>query len=151
MIKKQFYSWEELIKDCLILARKLKSKKFDFIVAISRGGLMPATLLAYLLKVKKVNTISYSHYLADGVTGKLKLVLPAHTDVKDSRVLLVDDKTDTGETLLSAKKFLERRNNRIITAVLHLNPKSIIKPDCFIHKVNIWIVYPWEPPYKKGR
>ena len=129
MIKKQFYSWEELIKDCLILARKLKSKKFDFIVAISRGGLMPATLLAYLLKVKKVNTISYSHYLADGVTGKLKLVLPAHTDVKDSRVLLVDDKTDTGETLLSAKKFLERRNNRIITAVLHLNPKSIIKPD----------------------
>jgi len=149
-IKKQFYPWTKLISDCSSLAKKLKSKKFDFVVAISRGGLMPATLLAYLLKIKKLGTISYSHYLGDGVIGKLVLVLPPSVDIKNSRVLLVDDKADTGETLLAAKNLLAKKKNKITTTTLHFDPKSKIEPDCFANKVkNIWIVYPWEPPFKK--
>ncbi len=151
-IKKLYYSWSQLIKDSQILAKKLKSKKFDFVVAIARGGLMPATLIAYLLKIKKVGTISYRHYLKDGVPGKLELVLVSSNDIKNSRVLLIDDKADTGETLLAAIKFLKKRKNKVVSVTLHWDPQSKLKPDYFIHKVkNIWIVYPWEPPYKKGR
>ena len=151
-ITKQFYSWSELISDCLFLAKKLKSKKFDFVVAISRGGLIPATILAYLLKIKKVGTVSYSHYVGDGIVGKLTLTLPPSVDIKNSRLLLVDDKADTGETLLAAKNLLTTKKNKISTATLHFDPKSKIKPDYFAHAVkNIWIVYPWEPPFKNKK
>jgi len=166
-IKKQFYSWPNLIADCLSSAKKLKSKKFsaqgnlsanrrrpasgwDFAVAISRGGLIATTLLAYLLKIKKVGTVSYSHYVADGVIGKLELVLAPNEKIKNSRVLLVDDKADTGATLIAAKKLLEKRNNKVTTVTLHYDPHSKIKPDFYSRKVkDIWIVYPWEPPFKK--
>jgi len=149
-IKKQFYSWSNLIADCLSSADKLKSEKFDFAVAISRGGLMPTTLLAYLLKIKKVGTISYSHYVGDGIRGKLELVLAPNEKIKNSRVLLVDDKADTGATLIAAKKFLEKKNNKVITVTLHYDPHSKIKPDLYSREVkDIWIVYPWEPPFKK--
>ena len=153
-IKKSLYSWPQLIKDSLSLAKKLKVKKFDFVVAISRGGLMPATLIAYLLKIKKVGTISYSHYLADGVRGKLELVLRPSKEIKNSRVLLIDDKADTGKTLLAAIQSLKKKKNKVVSATLHWDPQSKIKPDYFVHQVkNVWIVYPWEPPYKnkKGR
>jgi len=149
-IKKQFYSWSNLIKDCSFLANKLKLRKFDFVVAISRGGLMPTALLAYLLKIKKVGSISYSHYIGDDIRGKLELVLAPSEKIKNSRVLLVDDKADTGLTLIAAKNFLERKNNKIVTVTLHYAPRSKIKPDLYRRKVkNIWIVYPWELPAKK--
>lgn len=151
-LKKLPYSWEELIKDCLILSKKLKSKNFDFVVAISRGGLIPAALLAYLLKIKKVGVIGYTHYLKDGVTGKLKLTLPPTREIKNSQVLLIDDIADTGLTLLSAVQVLKNRKNKVITATLHWKPKSKIKPDYFIREVkNVWwIVYPWESSYKSS-
>lgn len=150
-LKKIHYSWEQLVKDCLILSKKLKSKNFDFVVAISRGGLIPAALLTYSLKIKKIGVIGYTHYLKDGVTGKLKLTLPPISKIKNSQVLLVDDITDTGLTLLAAVKILKNRKNKVTTATLHWKTKSKIKPDYFIHEIkDIWIVYSWEPTHKSS-
>ena len=78
--------------------------------------------------------------------------MPPSVDIKNSRLLLVDDKADTGETLLAAKNLLMPKKNKISTATLHFDPKSKIKPDYFAHAVkNIWIVYPWEPPFKNKK
>ncbi|MBL7141573.1 hypothetical protein ISS21_00525 [Patescibacteria group bacterium] len=149
-IKKRFYSWTQLTKDSLQLAKKLKSKKFDFIVAISRGGLVPATLLSYLLDIKKIYVIGYNYYLKPGVRGKLELTSPLNARVKNSRILLIDEISDTGQTLFSAVQLLKKRKNKVTTVTLHWKAKSKIKPDYFIHQVkNIWIVYPWDESLKK--
>ncbi len=149
MLKKQFYSWSNLIADCLFLAKKLKSKKFDCLVAISRGGLIPATILSYLLNIERIYVIGYNYYLKPGVRGKLKQISTPGNKIKNYRVLLVDEKADTGETLLASVDFLKKGKNKTTSATLHYEPKSKIKPDCFVHKIkDIWIIYPWDESLK---
>lgn len=144
-IKKRYYSWPQLMGDCLTLAKRLKQKKIDFIVAITRGGLIPATFLAYKLNIKKIRTIGYSHYSNIAQRKKPELILPADAEIKNSKVLLIDEKAETGTTLLAAIDLLKKRKNKIITLTLHWNPQSKIKPDYFARKVkNVWIVYPWD-------
>lgn len=148
-MKKISYSWEELTEDCLFLAKKLKSKKFDCLVAVSRGGLIPATILSYLLNIKRIYVIGYNYYLKPGVRGKLRQISTPENKIKNHRVLLVDEKADTGETLLAAIGFLKKRKNKTTSVTLHYEPKSKIKPDYFIHKLkDVWVVYPWDESLK---
>ena len=150
-IKKERYSWAQLTKDCLTLGKKLKSKKFDLIVGISRGGLIPATILSYLLNIKKICSIGYSYYLRPGVKGKLKLTLPPSSEIKKQRILLIDEKADTGQTLSAAVKLLKKKKNKITILTLHYEPGSKVKPDYFARQVkDIWIVYPWDESLKKS-
>lgn len=148
-IEKYFYPWAQLRKDVVKLAKKLKKSHFDYLVVIARGGMIPASLLSYYLKIKKIRVVSYSHYKADAVRGKLKLVLPLDSKIKNKKVLLVDDVVDSGLTLQKAVKMLLARNNKVTTAVLHYKSchQPVIKPDYFISDPgNIWVVYPWEVP-----
>jgi hypoxanthine phosphoribosyltransferase len=147
MIKKYYYSWSQLRKDVVKLAKKLRRYKFDYLVVIARGGMIPASLLSYYLKIKKIRVISYSHYKADAVPDRLKLVLPLDKKIKNKKVLLVDDVVDTGQTMAKAYQTLIRRKNKVITAVLHYKKclKPIFKPDYYVSDPgNVWIVYPWE-------
>ena len=149
-IKKRLYSWPQLVRDCLIISKKLSAQKFDCLVAISRGGLIPATILSYLLDVKKIHVIGYDYYLKPGVRGKLRRISAPEQKVKNCHILLVDEIADTGHTLLAASQFLKNKGNKVTTVALHWKTKSKIKPDCFVHKVkDIWIVYPWDESLKK--
>ncbi len=149
-MKKIKYVWNQLAKDCLFLGKKLKNERFDCLVAISRGGLIPATLLAYILNIKKIYVIGYNYYLKPGVRGKLKKISDSG-QVKNKRVLLVDEKADTGKTLEAVIRLLRKRKNRVTSTTLHWEPRSKVKPDYFAHRTeNVWIVYPWDESLKTG-
>jgi len=148
-LKKRSYSWPQLVKDCLIISKELSAQNFDCLVAISRGGLIPATILSYLLDIKKIYVIGYNYYLKPGVRGKLKRISLPGKNIKNHHVLLVDEKADTGNTLLAATQFLKKGKNKVTSITLHWEPKSKIKPNYFAHRVkNIWIVYPWDESLK---
>ncbi len=148
-IKKGLYSWPQLVKDCLIISKKLRAQNFDCLVAISRGGLIPATILSYLLDIKKIHVIGYNYYLKPGIRGKLRRISLPGKNIKNRHVLLIDEKTDTGNTLLAATQFLKKKKNKVTSATLHWDPRSEIKPDYFVHRVkDIWIVYPWDESLK---
>jgi len=148
-LKKRLYSWPQLVKDCLVISKKLSTQNFDCLVAISRGGLIPATILSYLLDIKKIHVIGYDYYLKPGVKGKLKRISLPGKNIKNCHVLLVDEIADTGHTLLAASQFLKNKGNKVTTIALHWKIKSKIKPDYFVHKVkDIWIVYPWDESLK---
>jgi len=148
-LKKRLYSWPQLVKDCSAISKKLSAQNFDCLVAISRGGLIPATVLSYLLDIKKIHVISYSYYLKPGVRGKLKRIFAPEQKIKNCHILLVDEIADTGHTLLAASQFLKNKGNKITTVALHWKTKSKIKPDYFAHKAeNLWIVYPWDESLK---
>lgn len=148
-LKKGLYSWPQLVKDCSDISKNLNLKSFDCLVAISRGGLIPATILSYLLDIKKIHIIGYNYYLKPGVRGKLKRISLPGKNIKNCHVLLVDEKADTGNTLLAATRFLKKEKNEVTSVTLHWDPRSKIKPDYFVHKVkDRWIVYPWDESIK---
>lgn len=112
----QYYSWKEFEKDIPKIVKLIKKKKlkFDNIYGIPRGGLCLAVCL--------------SHYLGVPLADKIK-----------SNTLIVDDVSDTGETLLKYRKF----NNP--TVAVFCCPKTKFIPDVWIRqKGNKWIVFPWE-------
>ncbi len=147
MIKKLYYSWRDLEKDCRRLAKILENKKLDCIVGISRGGVIPAAMLAHLLDNKKLYTIGYSYYTGKVKNKKLVSVSSIPKELQDKKILLVDDVVDSGKTMERAIRDLEKRKNKIVSVALHykskLKPK--VKPDYFAGDAGTaWVVYPWE-------
>jgi hypoxanthine phosphoribosyltransferase len=119
----------------------------DVIVAIIRGGLVPAMNLSDLLGVHSILTVRVRHW---GVTatkdGRAVLDVPLNADLSDKRVLLVDDLTDTGESFKASVKHLESlKPVEIKTAALLHKTSSSVKPDFYAEEVTEWrwIILPW--------
>jgi len=130
---KLYYSWQNLADDCRKLAKILKNKKFDCIVGIARGGVIPAAMLAFLLNSKKFYTIGYSYYEGESRNKKLVSVSNISKDLRGLRIILVDEVVDSGETMKRAIRDLKKGKNKIISVAIHykskLKPK--VKPDYF--------------------
>jgi len=140
-------NWEEIENDCVILYKKInKNFKFDCIVAICRGGWVPARIISDLSNVNLIGSLRIESY--DVYNKKeAKITQDVSIDVKDKNVLLVDDIADTGDTLMLAKEYLIKKfPKNLMTATLHYKQKSKIRPDFFVKEVenDVWIIYPWE-------
>jgi len=140
-------NWEEIENDCVILYEKInKNFKFNCIVAICRGGWVPARIISDLSNVNLIGSLRIESY--DVYNKKeAKITQDVSIDVKDKNVLLVDDIADTGDTLMLAKEYLIKKfPKNLMIATLHYKQKSKIKPDFFVKEVenDVWIIYPWE-------
>ncbi|HSG51761.1 MAG TPA: xanthine phosphoribosyltransferase, partial [Rheinheimera sp.] len=94
---KMFYvSWEAFHRATKELAHQLLNKNYSAIVAVSRGGLVPAAILARELNIRVVDSICVASYDHDK-QGSLSILKDA--SLQDSeQLLIVDDLVDTGET-----------------------------------------------------
>ncbi len=144
-----YISWSEAIKLCYELAEKIlnSNEEFDSLVAVSRGGLIPARIVSDALNLDKVYVIR-SRFWGVGGTIADKPLIEVHEkiDVKGDRVLVIDEVVDTGLTLKSICKLIERIGaSRIKTGVLHYKSRSLFKPDYYVEYVRewVWIFYPW--------
>ncbi|MEM3400157.1 MAG: phosphoribosyltransferase [Candidatus Micrarchaeia archaeon] len=147
-------SWDEIVSMCRHLAFEIwRGFAPDVIVAISRGGLIPARILADFLGIKRIYVMGIEFYEEPGRHGKKPRItqqIPKKL-VKRKKVLLVDDISDTGESLKAARKQLKGAL-RVKTATLSFKPKSKYRPDFFVQTTTKWVVYPWEKEetYKGG-
>jgi uncharacterized protein len=141
-------TWSQ-IYDCLLaLAQKiqLSSYKPDVVVAVCRGGLIPARILVDLLEARLLATIQIEFYIGLGETKeqptlKQALALP----VAGKRVLLVDDIADSGKSLQYAINYLtEQGAVEIKTATIYYKAQSITVPDFYEKETDCWVVFPWE-------
>lgn len=141
-------SWEEIEKLTEKLAKKIKKSgfKFDWIVGISRGGLIPARLISDYLDFQQLAFIRIEFYKTIGKTKDFpRIVQPVNVNVKGKNVLIVDDVADTGRSLMVAKESIKRKGAKEVRiATLHYKPMSTIKPDFYAAQTTAWIVYPWE-------
>ena len=146
-------SWDRMEQMCVQISEDIRSKnvKIDKIIAVSRGGLIPARILSGLLNNKNLFTIRITFYTKPGVTRDTPhLAEDLSTDVTDKNVLVVDDVVESGKTLALARNYLKERGARkVFTAALldkHVDGKEkAAVPDFFCEKIdNKWIVYPWE-------
>jgi hypoxanthine phosphoribosyltransferase len=145
----ELISWSTVNHLAHVLAVKIRKSRFhpDVVVAIARGGLVPARLVCDYLNLADLSSIRIVHYMA-AVQKKKKaeLVDGLSRDLSGKRVLLVDDVSDTGDTLeLGRAHLAEQGAASLRTAVLHHKQTSTIVPDYFGHRIIKWrwITYPW--------
>lgn len=149
-VKVRFISWAEGITLSEALARRVQESGFrpDVIVAISRGGLVPARIISDVLDVDDVVAISVKYWgLAQRRAERPILYHGVEPGViRDRKILVVDEVVDTGHTLTLAKNLLDLIGAAAVkTAVLHLKPTSRFTPDYYTEKIEewVWISYPW--------
>lgn len=142
-------SWDEVSQYCKTIAQQSLEDNFhpDAIVAIGRGGLIPARILSDILSVKPLYVITLSSYTGIGEREKtIKLIQSIEKKlVFGKKILLVDDIADSGESLSFAIKYLNNLEiHDLRIATLHYKKTSCIIPNFFAQTDDRWIVYPWE-------
>ncbi len=141
-------TWQEMHDIAQKTTDKIKESDFhpDVIIGLSRGGLVPSRVFCDFLHIKDCFTIKVAHW---GVTatkdGKAKLTHKLDMDLSGKKVLIVDDITDTGQSMELAKNHISELNPaEIKTATLiHLNNSKYV-PDFYGSERDwAWIIFPW--------
>jgi xanthine phosphoribosyltransferase len=133
-------SWEQLHRDSKALARRLVDMKaWKGIVAITRGGLVPASIIARELEIRLVDTICISSYDYQR-QGETKILKTPQTDSDDW--LLIDDLVDTGKTARIVRKLHPKAH----FATVYAKPAGRPVVDTYITEVSqdTWILFPWD-------
>jgi hypoxanthine phosphoribosyltransferase len=145
--------WEQLGSSARHLAEAVHGDGYvpDIIMAVARGGLLPAAAVAYALGVKNTYTMNVEFYTDVDQRLDVPMVLPPVPeliDVTDARLLIVDDVADTGATLEVVQRFCAGKVAEVRTAVLYEKSRSVVKCDYVWRRTDRWITFPWsaEPP-----
>ena len=140
-------SWDQFHRDCRALAWRLSAAgPFDALVAITRGGLVPAAIVARELGIRTIETVciaSYHDYDTQGGLQVLKGVSDAVLDLgRDAKVLVIDDLVDTGKTAREVRDMLPRAH----FATIYAKPLGRPLVDTFVTEVSqdTWIYFPWD-------
>ncbi len=148
-LKFLYLSWSDVQKAAEKTADKIKADGFtpDIMIAISRGGFDPARILSDQLNIRKLASLQIIYY--SSLNEKMKepqVLFPLNAQIKGLTVLVVDDVSDSGNSLKAAKKYTEEMGAaEVRVATLHHKPWSKYKPDYYAEEVDEWILYPWEP------
>ncbi|MCF2137428.1 MAG: phosphoribosyltransferase [Candidatus Thorarchaeota archaeon] len=140
--------WQDIYNLTLQLSERIVESEYEpnVIVGIARGGWIPARILSDVLYTQTMWNVRIEYYTDVGVRGRQpRVTQPLSVSLEGKNILLVDEVADTGESLFHAIKHVEELGvSNVRTAVLHLKPSSMIKPDYYMQEVTSWIVYPWE-------
>jgi xanthine phosphoribosyltransferase len=153
-------SWDQFHRDSRALAWRLHAAgPFDAIVAITRGGLVPAAIVARELNVRMIETVCIASYHDYKNQGDIKVIKGVGSEITSMRgqgkgVLIVDDLVDTGKTARMVRDILPAAH----FATVYAKPMGRPLVDTFITEVSqdTWIYFPWDtalsyaPPIKEG-
>ena len=151
-------SWDQFHRDARALAWRLSTAgPFEAVVAVTRGGLVPAAVVARELGIRVIETIYVASYDDDkqGTISVLKTVSEkiVGTD-KGAGVLIIDDLVDTGATARVVREILPKAH----FATVYAKPLGRPLVDSFVTEVSqdTWIYLPWDmglqftPPLQDG-
>ncbi|MEI6558167.1 MAG: xanthine phosphoribosyltransferase [Rhodospirillaceae bacterium] len=133
-------SWEELHRTARALAwRLIDLGPWRGIVAISRGGLVPAAIIARELEIRLVDTVclaSYEHQ----TPGEPHVLKALEGDGRGW--LIIDDLVDTGRTAVVVRRMLPQAH----FATIYAKPAGRPLVDTFVTEVSqdTWIYFPWD-------
>lgn len=142
-------SWNHFYAMARRLAHQIDDSSFhpDTIVAIGRGGYLPARILSDYLGLMDLTSFKIEHYIGATRSRHAVVRYPLSADLTDKRVLLVDDVSDSGDTFTTALEHLRSCGTpaEVRTAVLHHKVTSHYTPDYFVQRLVKWrwLIYPW--------
>jgi xanthine phosphoribosyltransferase len=141
-------SWDQFHRDAKALAWRLGDQgRWKAIVGVTRGGLVPAAIVARELNIRLIETVcitSYAHRVKAELSV-IKEVSPAVAALNGgdgAAVLVVDDLVDTGATARIVRQMLPRCHY----ATVYAKPEGRAMVDTFITEVSqdTWIFFPWD-------
>ncbi|GAC1347118.1 MAG: xanthine phosphoribosyltransferase [Acetobacteraceae bacterium] len=135
-------TWDQLHRDARSLASMLMPlAPFTGIVAITRGGLIPAAIVARELECRLVESISVVSYDEEEQGAPVVLKTPAAAG-DGTGFLIVDDLVDSGVTARLVRQLLPRAH----FACLYAKPAGKAVADSFVVEVpqDTWVLFPWD-------
>ena len=139
--------WDHVYSLLLEIADRIKEMDFeaDVIVGISRGGLLPTRILSDLLDNPHLANIKVEFYVDIYQTKEAPIITqPVSVSVKDKRVLIVDDITDSGQSFRLVWENLVQEAAEVKSVTLYHKPWSCFTPDIYARETEAWVVFPWE-------
>ncbi len=141
-------SWDQIHRDARALAWRLDGRGPDngawrAVVAITRGGMAPAMIVARELDIRVVDTISVKSYDHQDQTDAKVIKAPQDEIMGDGTgILVVDDLVDTGKTLELVRRLYPKAH----FATVYAKPKGRPMVDTYITEVSqdTWIFFPWD-------
>jgi xanthine phosphoribosyltransferase len=140
-------SWDQFHRDARALAWRLAGldRSFKAIISITRGGLVPAAIVARELNIRMVETICIASYHDYETQGELQILKPISADLcgdGGEGLLVVDDLADTGKTAIQVRALLPKAH----IACVYAKPEGARAIDNFITEVSqdTWIYLPWD-------
>ncbi|WP_378146827.1 phosphoribosyltransferase [Cnuibacter sp. UC19_7] len=146
--EREVLTWGDFGDATRELAQRIADDGFvpDFVIAIARGGLIPAGALAYALGTKSCGSLNVEFYTDVEETLPEPIILPPLLDNEPligKQILLVDDVADSGRTLALVVDLLERVGITVRSTTLYIKPRSVIAPHYHWKTTDRWIVFPW--------
>jgi xanthine phosphoribosyltransferase len=137
-------SWTELHRDAKALAWRLADTgPYKGLIAITRGGLVPAAIVARELELRLIDTICCSTYEKTKRGAKVEVLKGTQAEAdKGEDWLIVDDLVDTGVTAERVRQMLPKAH----FATVYAKPAGKPMVDTFITEVSqdTWILFPWD-------
>ena len=135
-------SWEELHRTSKALAwRLVELGPFEGLVAVTRGGLVPAAIVARELEIRLIDTACMASYNGQE-RGQVEILKTASLAGDGTGWLIVDDLVDTGETYKSLRASMPQAH----FATVYAKPAGRPLVDTFVTEVSqdTWIFFPWD-------
>lgn len=136
-------SWHEMHREATDLGQRLAAAgPWRGLVAISRGGLVPAAIVARVLDQRLVETVCIASYIGQA-KGPVEVLKPPPSLVgRGEGWLLVDDVADSGATAETARQLLPQAHY----ATLYVKPAGRPFVDTWLREVDqdVWIDFPWD-------
>lgn len=136
-------AWPKYTKAIADIAYYFQDKKFDVIVGLTRGGLIPAVCLSHIMDTPMLPFNPHLLHSNGDERGKVRLPI---SPVVVRQVLIVDDISDTGKTFDKCVKFFEKRGFNVSTTAVYVNKKKTV----FIPTYTVYdnqgrrVVFPYE-------
>jgi len=150
MIKKHYYDWNDIEAMCSSITLQMYTNNFkpDYIVGITRGGNVPATIISNMLNIP-CEALKVS--LRDDTKQSEHNTIMEHDSKLGKKILVVDDINDTGSTfkwIWNDWQLTEDSNVKFATLTENL-ASEFEHVSYHVHEVNkaeedVWLVYPWE-------
>jgi len=146
---KDVVRWDDLDGMIRKLADELRPGDYDLMLAITRGGLVPAGMLAYRLGIRNILVAAVEFYDDAGHPGPRPTFLqfPADPLLRGQRILVVDEVWDSGTTIHAVTERIRQAGGYPTTVVVHYKPlHSVVpgKPDLYAVTTDQWVVYPFK-------
>lgn len=154
--RQELISWEDVHRLINNLLQQF-DHKYNVLLIITRGGIVPGGFLAEAMDITSIYTASIDFFEPHETSGQSKspylawpkfLQFPENDALKGERVLIVDDVWGSGRTITAVRKRVAAAGGLPSTCVLHFNPYrnlfNNLKPDYFGAITDARVIYPWE-------
>lgn len=154
-VNKVYLNWHDVDRLVGDLIPRLMAYTYDLVLAITRGGIVPAAIIAERLGIAQVLVASVDFYEDEehDLDWPVFMQFPADSSLRGKTVLIVDDIWDRGKQVVNVTERVKQAGGRPYSAVIHYKSHRSRfpdqSPDFYAVETTDWIIYPWE--VERGR